>query len=70
MREFTTERAVEDIAGVEVIVYDGTNADEVVAALDLQEGDGVVLVPGMPTLMRASSLDVIRNPTGNTVLIG
>lgn len=62
--------ATGDIAGVQVIVYDGTNADKIVAALDLQEGDGVVLVPGMPTLMRASSLDVIRNPTDSPSLIG
>ncbi len=45
-----------------VIIYDGENAEAVLKALDLEVGDGVVMVPdGRSIVVKSSTLDNLRN---------
>ena len=45
-----------------VVIYDGENAEAVLKALDLEVGDGVVVVPdGRSIVMKSSTFDNLRN---------
>ncbi len=47
--------------GVPAIIYDGDNAEAVVKAMGLEEGDAVVtLEPHKTIILRASQLDMMR----------
>ena len=47
-----------ELYGAPVVVYDGTNAEEIVAAMHLSEGDAVVVIDDKKSLLiRASQLE-------------
>jgi hypothetical protein len=50
-----------ELYGAPVVIYDGTNAEAIVAAMHLEEGDAVVEIDAEKTiLLRASQLDMMR----------
>ncbi len=50
-----------ELYGAPVIVYDGTNAEAIVKAMHLSEGDAVVILePHKAIILRASQLDMMR----------
>ena len=47
-----------ELYGVPVVVYDGTNAEEIVKAMHLSDGDAVVVIDDKKSLLiRASQLE-------------
>ena len=50
-----------ELYGAPVVVYDGTNAEEIVKAMHLEEGDAVVEIDAEKSiLLRASQIDMMR----------
>lgn len=43
--------------GFPVVEYDGTNAEQIVEALDLDEGDVVIAMPDRPMLMKRPAFE-------------
>lgn len=53
---------MEGFYGIPVVIFDGTNHEEILAAFGLEEGDGVIpALGGHPAAMiKARSLDKLR----------